>query len=115
MVYCNNLTLRNSLDLATLNFDGFYRLKNVVIENMYNLQTIGFNNLLPAGDTSTLKYVGMSNCPKLSTFELNCTSNDYEITLADDAILNLGGLISLKSITSNCVLKGIKTIIVPTD
>ena len=114
MVYCNNLTLRNSLDLATLNFDGFYRLKNVVIENMYNLQTIGFNNLLPAGDTSTLKYVGMSNCPKLSTFELNCTSNDYEITLADDAILNLGGLISLKSITSNCVLKGIKTIIVPT-
>lgn len=114
MVYCNNLTLRNSLDLATLNFDGFYRLKNVVIENMYNLQTIGFNNLLPAGETSTLKYVGMSNCPKLSTFELNCTSNDYEITLADDAILNLGGLISLKSITSNCVLKGIKTIIVPT-
>lgn len=113
MVYVNNLTIRNSLDLASLNFDGFHRLQNVIIENMYNLEEIGFNNLLPVGETSTIKYIGMSNCPKLGTIELNCTSNDYEITFADDAILNFGGLFMLKSITSNCVLKGIKTIIVP--
>ena len=113
MVYVNNLTIRNSLDLASLNFDGFHRLQNVIIENMYNLEEIGFNNLLPVGETSTIKYIGMSNCPKLGTIELNCTSNDYEITFADDAILNFGGLFKLNSITSNCVLKGIKTIIVP--
>lgn len=114
MSYCNNLTIRNSLDLEELNFDGFHRLKNVVIENMYNLTSIGFNDLLPRGETSTIQYIGMSNCPKLETLELNCTSNDYEITFADKAVLNLGGLFGLKSITSNCVLKGIETIVVPT-
>lgn len=114
MSYCNNLTIRNSLDLEELNFDGFHRLKNVVIENMYNLTSVGFNDLLPKGETSTIQYIGMSNCPKLETLELNCTSNDYEITFADKAILNLGGLFGLKSITSNCVLKGIETIVIPT-
>lgn len=113
MSYCNNLTIRNALDLEELNFDGFHRLKNVVIENMYNLTSVGFNDLLPKGETSTIQYIGMSNCPKLETLELNCTSNDYEITFADKAVLNLGGLFGLKSITSNCVLKGIETIVVP--
>lgn len=113
MSYCNNLTIRNALDLEELNFDGFHRLKNVVIENMYNLASVGFNDLLPKGDTSTIQYIGMSNCPKLETLELNCTSNDYEITFADKAVLNLGGLFGLKSLTSNCVLKGIETIVVP--
>ncbi len=113
MVYCNNLTIRNSLDLRELDFNGFYRLKNVIIENMYNLEQLGFNNLLPAGEQSTLQYMGLSNCPLLKTIELNCTSNDYEITLADNAILNFGGLFGLQSIVSNCVLKGLKTIIVP--
>lgn len=113
MVYCNNLTLRNALDLRELNFDGFHRLTKVIIENMYNLQVIGFNNLLPSGETSTIKYIGLSNCPLLETIEMNCTSNDYEITFSDGAILNFGGLLALKTITSNCVLKGIKTIVLP--
>ena len=113
MVYCNNLTLRNALDLRELNFDGFHRLTKVIIENMYNLQVIGFNNLLPKGETSTIKYIGLSNCPLLETIEMNCTSNDYEITFSDGAILNFGGLLALKTITSNCVLKGIKTIVLP--
>ena len=113
MVYCNNLTIRNSLDLRRLTFDGFYRLKKVVIENMYNLEELGFNDLLPKGDASTLQYIGLSNCPLLEVLELNCTSNEYEITFANKAILNLGGLFGLKSIQSNCVLKGIETIVVP--
>ena len=113
MIYCNNLTLRNALDLQVLSFDGFHRLTNVVIENMYNLEELGFNNLLPVGQTSTLKYVALSNCPKLEEIELNCTSDDYEITLANNAVLDFGRLYSLKNITSNCVLKGLKTLVVP--
>ena len=114
MIYCNNLTLRNSLDLKTLNFNGFHRLSKVIIENMYTLESAGFNDLLPKGEASTIEYIGLSNCPLLETVELNCTSDDYEITLADDAILNFGKLFSLKSIRSNSILKGIKTIVVPT-
>lgn len=114
MIYCNNLTLRNSLDLTELNFRGFHRLKSVTLENMYNLENLGFDDLLPVGEVSTLKYMGISNCTKLKDITFNCTSNDYEITLANDAILNFGKASSLKSITSNCVLKGIKTLIVPT-
>lgn len=113
MYYCNNLTLRNSLDLEELNFDGFHRLKNVTIENMYKLQSVGFNNLLPVGNTSTLKYVGFSNCPLLEEIELNCTSNDYEIAFDTNSILNFGGLSALKSISSNCVIKGLDTIVLP--
>ena len=46
LAYCNNLTIRNSLNLNKLNFNGFKRLKNVTIENMPNLQKIGFDNML---------------------------------------------------------------------
>lgn len=113
MYYCNNLTLRNSLDLAELYFDGFNRLRNVTIENMFNLQTVGFNNLLPVGNTSTLKYVGFSNCPLLEEIELNCTSNDYEIAFDTNSVLNFGGLSALRTIRSNCVIKGLDTIVLP--
>ena len=111
--YCNNLTLRNSLDLAELSFDGFHRLKNVTIENMFNLTSVGFNNLLPVGNTSTLKYVGFSNCPLLEEIELNCTSNDYVIAFDTNSVLNFGGLSALKTIRSNCVIKGLDTIVLP--
>ena len=111
--YCNNLTLRNALDLEELSFDGFHRLKNVTIENMFNLTTVGFNNLLPVGNTSTLKYVGFSNCPLLEEIELNCTSNDYEIAFDTNSVLNFGGLNALKTIRSNCVIKGLDTIVLP--
>lgn len=115
MSYCDNLTLRNSLDLKELKFDAFHRLKKAIIENMYNLKNIQFNNLLTVGEQSTIEYIGLSNCPLLETLEFNCTSNDYEITFADKAIINLGGLFGLKSIHSNCVLKGIETIVLPTQ
>ena len=113
MKYCNNLTIRNSLDLTSLRFDGFYRLKTVIIENMYNLKQVGFTDMLPSGDTPTLKYIGLSNCPLLTDIALNCTSNDYRVAFDSNAILNLGGLLKLKNISSNCVISGLKTIVVP--
>ena len=113
MVYCNNLTLRNSLDLKELTFDAFHRLKNVTIENMSNLVEIKFNNLLKKGGQPTLQYVGLSNCPKLIEIEMNCSSNNYEITFVDGAILDFGKLSSLKTLKSNCVIKGLETIVCP--
>ena len=113
MRYCNNLTIRSSLDLDTLNFNGFRNLKNVTVENMPNLNKIGFDNMLDVGQVATLGYVGLSNCPNITNITLNCTSNAYEIGFLDNAILDFGKLNSLKKISSNCVIKGLKTLIVP--
>lgn len=113
MAYCNNLTIRNSLDLTTLSFNGFKRLKNVTVENMPKLQKINFDNMLDTGKQGTLGYVGLSNCPLIETITLNCSSNAYEINFLDNAILDLGKLGALKKISSNCVIKGLKTLIVP--
>jgi hypothetical protein len=113
MSYCNNLTIRNSLDLTELRFDGFKQLKNVIIENMYNLESVEFNDLLEVGQTPTLGFIGMSNCPLLTNITLNCSNNLYEITFTDNAILDFGRLSSLEAISSNCVIKGVKTIVVP--
>lgn len=113
MIYCNNLTLRNSLTLTEISFEGFKRLRNLTIENMYELTNVAFNNMLEVGQTPTIGYVGLSNCPKLTTISLNCSSNLYEISFIDGGILDLGKLSSLKKISSNCVIKGLQTIVVP--
>lgn len=113
MSYCNNLTLRNSLNLTSLSFDGFKRLKNVTVENMSKLSKIGFDNMLDAGQEGTLGYVGLSNCPNITNITMNCTNNSYEINFLDNAILDLGKLSSLKKISSNCVIKGLKTLVIP--
>ena len=59
---------------------------------MPNLQKIGFDNMLNAGQSGTLGYVGLSNCPKISNITMICTSNAYEINFLDNAILDLGKL-----------------------
>ena len=113
MVYCNNLTLRNSLDLTNLSFSGFKRLKNVIVENMSKLQKVIFDDMLEKDQQETLGYVGLSNCPKITNITLNCTNNEYKIGFLKNAILDLGKLSALKKISSNCVISGLKTLILP--
>ena len=113
MKYCQNLTIRNALDFETITLDGFQRLKVLKLENMFKLKALGFDDMLPVGGSSTLQYMGVSYCPELTDITMNCTSDDYEITFADGALLNLNGATSLKSLSSNCVIKGLETIVLP--
>lgn len=113
MKYCQNLTIRNSLDFENLSLDGFQRLKKLKLENMFKLKSLGFDNLLVKGESSTLKYMGISYCPALKDITMNCTSNDYEITFADGALLDLTGATALNSLSSNCVIHGLETIVLP--
>nr|DAO08277.1 MAG TPA: CotH kinase protein [Caudoviricetes sp.] len=108
-----NLNLNNSVNLDTMSFGEFERIENVTLASIPNLQKVNFDNLVPKGKQSTLAYVGLSNCPKITNITMNCTSNAYEVNFLDDAILDLGRLNSLKKISSNCVVKGLKTLIVP--
>ena len=113
MKYCQNLTIRNALDFETITLDGFQRLKVLRLENMFKLKSLGFDDMLPVGEASTLQYMGVSYCPELTDITMNCTSNKYEITFADGALLNLSGATNLNSISSNCIIHGLETIVLP--
>ena len=113
MKYCQNLTIRNSLNYESISLDGFQRLKIIKLENMFNLKSLGFDNMLPKGENSTLQYMGVSYCPNLTDITMNCTSNDYEVTFADGALLDLSGANTLNSLSSNCIIHGLETIVLP--
>lgn len=119
MCYCNNLTLKNSIkNLEELDINGFRRLTNLVIENMNNLQNIGFKNLIVKGEEGTIKYIGVSNCPLLEEINFsveNTQSEEYELKFSNDAVLNFGTLYTLRRLSSNAVLDGVETIVVPTN
>lgn len=111
--YVQNLTLNNSMKLTSMNFDGFHSMKNVEIISMNTLTDLGFNNMVPVDSVSTIKSITISDCKKIENIELNVTSEDYSVSFADDAILDLSKAATIKNIYSNCVIKGLKTIILP--
>ena len=113
MKYCQNLTIRNALDFEEISLDGFQRLKVLKLENMFKLKSLGFDDMLEVGGTSTLQYMGISYCPALTDITMNCSSNDYEITFANGALLNLTGATNLNSLSSNCIIHGLETIVLP--
>ena len=112
MKYCRSLILNNSFNLETMDFNGFTRLQNITLSNIDALKDIGLNDLCEAGTASNLKYVGVSACLNLKTINMNCSSSDYVITFADDGLLDLSTS-NVTTIHSNCIIKGLKTIVVP--
>ena len=113
MKYCRNMTLNNSIKLSTINFNGFTRLANVNLQNIETLEAVDFLNLTKKGETSSLRYIGVSACPKLTTISMNVDDPNYEITWANEGILDLQTSGAVKNIESNCVIKGLTTIILP--
>lgn len=112
MKYCRSLILNNSFSLESMDFNGFTRLQNITLSNIDTLKDIGLNDLCEAGTASNLKYVGVSACLNLKTINMNCSSSDYVITFADDGLLDLSTS-NVTTIHSNCIIKGLKTIVVP--
>ena len=112
MKYCRSLILNNSFNLESMDFNGFTRLQNITLSNIDTLKDIGLNDLCEAGTASNLKYVGVSACLNLKTINMNCSSSDYVITFADDGLLDLSTS-NVTTIHSNCIIKGLKTIVVP--
>ena len=115
MKYCANLTLRQSFDKERFNlaFTDFLNLKSLVIENMYNMKSFKLIDICKYNSTRTLKYIKIANCPNLETIELGNTSNTYYIGFADNAVLNLGQLPTLKTLRAIATVHGLKDIVVP--
>lgn len=111
--YCRTLNINNSfLTMNQIIFDGFTRLQSVSLSNMESLTDLGLNDLCVKGETSTLRYIGISSCKNLTELSLNCTSNNYEIAFANSSLLDLSTS-NVTQLSSNCVMKGLNTIVLP--
>lgn len=111
--YCRTLNINNSfLTMNEITFDGFTRLQTVSLSNMESLTNLGLNDLCVKGETSPLRYIGISSCKNLTKLSLNCTSNNYEIAFANSSLLDLSTS-NVTQLRSNCVMKGLDTIVLP--
>ena len=110
-----NLTLTNSLDrLKEMKFSGFSKLRSVTLGSMKYLERLGFDDMLPDTETTTLKTITISDCPKIETVSFNVSSDDYKVAFAKGGKVDIGGMQSVKTIESNASIKGLDTLIVPT-
>ncbi|WP_291631546.1 BspA family leucine-rich repeat surface protein, partial [Clostridium sp.] len=114
--YVQNLNITNSLSgLNSMQFNGFDKLRNVTLSSLKELDSIGFEDMMPVTTTSTLKNITISDCPLITSLSFNVSSDDYKVAFASNGKLDLGGLQSLKSIECNTSVKGLDTLIVPTS
>ena len=111
--YCRSLLINNSFsNTEEILLSGFTRLQNITLSNIEALKGLGLNDLCEAGQASSLRYVGVSNCKNLTTLTMNCSSNNYEISFAKKGLLDLSTS-NITELKSNCVIKGLDTIVVP--
>ena len=108
-----NITLDNSLGMTDMNFEGFKKLRNLTIKNMLELRSIGFDDMLNTTDNATLYSMTFVNCPLIKTISMNVTSDDASVRFAENARMDISGLTSVETITSNYSIKGLKDIILP--
>ena len=114
--YVQNLNITNSLSgLNSMQFNGFDKLRNVTLSSLKELDSIGFEDMMPVTTTSTLKNITISDCPLITSLSFSVSSDDYKVAFASNGKLDLGGLQSLKSIECNTSVKGLDTLIVPTS
>lgn len=111
--YCRSLLINNSFsNTEEILLSGFTRLQNITLSNIEALKGLGLNDLCEAGQASSLRYVGVSNCKNLTTLTMNCSSNNYEISFAKKGLLDLSTS-NITELKSNCVIKGLDTIVLP--
>ena len=114
--YVQNLSITNSLSgLKSMQFNGFDKLRNVTLSSLKELESIGFEDMLPVTKTSTLKNITISDCPLITSLSFNVSSDDYKVAFATNGKLDLGGMQSLRTIECNTSVKGLNTLIVPTS
>lgn len=114
--YVQNLNITNSLSgLNSMQFNGFDKLKNVTLSSLKELDSIGFEDMMPVATTSTLKNITISDCPLITSLSFNVSSDNYKVAFATNGVLDLGGLQSLNTIECNYSIKGLDTLIIPTS
>lgn len=111
-----NFTLITSLDKLTgMNFRGFNKLKTLKLSSMHNISSLGFDDMLLSGDVASLESITVSDCPLIDTVSFNLSNMGHKVDFVEGAVIDLGGVQSIKTIESNASIKGLKTLIIPTS
>lgn len=113
--YVQNLNITNSLDkLTSMTFSGFTKLRSVTLSSLSKLAQLGFDDMLPNSEISTIQSVTIGDCPLIDKVTFNVTSNDYKVEFATGGVIDISGLQSCKTIESNYSIKGLNKILLPT-
>lgn len=113
--YVQNLNITNSLDrLSSMTFSGFSKLRTVTLSSLSKLSRLGFDDMLPNSETSTIQSVVIGDCPLIETVTFNVSSDDYKVEFANGGLIDISGLQSCKTLESNYSIKGLNKIILPT-
>lgn len=112
--YVQNLSITNSLDkLTSMSFSGFTKLRNVTLNSLSKLSQLGFDDMLPTSEISTIQSVSIGDCPLVKSVTFNVSSDDYKVEFAQNGMIDISGLQSCETIESNYSIKGINKIILP--
>jgi hypothetical protein len=112
--YVQNLSITNSLDkLTSMSFSGFTKLRNVTLNSLSKLAQLGFDDMLPTSEISTIQSVSIGDCPLVKSVTFNVSSDDYKVEFAQNGLIDISGLQSCETIESNYSIKGINKIILP--
>lgn len=109
------LTIDNSLDITDLYFQGFSKIREIDIKNMLKMTDLGFDDMIDNQAVATLYDIKLTNCPLIKTLSMEVSDEDHSIRFADGATLDLSGLTSVKTFTTNYSVKGLKKVILPTS
>lgn len=113
MANVQSLTIDNSLDIQSLNFQGFKKLHDLDIKNMFVMTSLGFDDMIDNVSNATLYNVKITNCPLIKSLSMNVTDEDHSVRFADGATLDISGLTSVNEIITNYSIKGLRKLILP--
>lgn len=109
------LIIDNSLDITELYFQGFNKIREIDIKNMFKMTDLGFDDMMDNYSIATLYDIKFTNCPLIKTLSMNVSDEEHSVRFAEGASLDLSGLTSIQTFTTNYSIKGLRKIILPTS
>ena len=111
-----NLRLITSLDeLDSLSFQGFNKLKTLTLSSMHYIKSLGFDDMLGVEEEAILENITIVDCPLIDSVSFNVSSNLKKVAFGKNSVVDLSGVQSIKTISSNASVKGLNVLKIPTS
>ena len=111
-----NFKLVSSLDrLKGISFQGFNKLKTLVLNSMHHITSLGFDDMLDVTDEAKLESITIVDCPLIDSVSFNVSNNTKKVAFGKNSVVDLSGVQSIKTISSNASVKGLNLLRIPTS